>query len=448
MFFKKISNRISRFRRKYKLKKLRKKRGERTLREFVYLDEVSLYSLFTSRVGPVATEYTHTDSEEATLGAEVNNIGAKYGNKSISQVLKKSSIQSTFKEFYEFEKDLFLLKSDLDKHEENITSNDIQESYNTSFNYHDSEDIQRGDLLEVDVKLDADSIYKFSMIMNILVELTDDKEMFSSLYANDELEEYKEINELITQLLRDLIPVQCKVTNYSLVTLNHKQYIVHNDVIDKLESKDSLEIQNFLIVGVLDKDYFWKDTRFSLFDDGLHTLLCRISQPVITNSWASIKSLNSVKDIVPEVNELIVSSSNSILSKSLRENNSQALNEKSNVFEKKLEYYAELIFKELEFSEANKQDIEINKIINSNKRKCDSYEEEIEAFDNLYREIIESKSQRKDEELTPDRLAEIREEVNDFVFTIDKITDNSNLENWEEDEELNLLECEIIAAYW
>src|SRR5262245_31681899 len=80
------------------------------LREFVYLDEVSVYSLLASRQGALASEYT--DIRSATTTAEVGGgVGAAAAvfkadlNSKISgsgtesvQVIRRSTIQAAFKE--------------------------------------------------------------------------------------------------------------------------------------------------------------------------------------------------------------------------------------------------------------------------------------------------------------------------------------------------------------
>ena len=87
------------------------------LREFVYLDEVSVYSILASRKDGIATEFT--ESQTASLNSEVGssigvgfgaskaNLNAKMhaGHTQGSQVLRKAIIQTSFKELYDIERD-------------------------------------------------------------------------------------------------------------------------------------------------------------------------------------------------------------------------------------------------------------------------------------------------------------------------------------------------------
>src|SRR5207245_9779199 len=86
------------------------------LREFVYLDDVSVYTLYASRMGAIATELTETQA--ASLRSELSGsagINALVGKAEVgtrlqsedthgTQVLRKSIIQTTFKELYDLER--------------------------------------------------------------------------------------------------------------------------------------------------------------------------------------------------------------------------------------------------------------------------------------------------------------------------------------------------------
>lgn len=90
------------------------KRNRPALREFIYLDEVSVYSLIASRLGPIATQFTET--ERATLQGEAGSsisssvpgvAKAEVRARAVTirsqetQVLKKSIVQTTFKKLHD-----------------------------------------------------------------------------------------------------------------------------------------------------------------------------------------------------------------------------------------------------------------------------------------------------------------------------------------------------------
>src|SRR5215213_2660660 len=85
----------------------------RPLREFIYLDDTSVYSLYASRFGAIKSEYTDTltASQQSVVGGSLSSAtGVTSGGlnarvRSIqtqqSQVVSRAIVQSSFKELYE-----------------------------------------------------------------------------------------------------------------------------------------------------------------------------------------------------------------------------------------------------------------------------------------------------------------------------------------------------------
>lgn len=98
------------------------KRQSAPLREFVYLDEVSVYSLIASRLGPIAAEFTEKQTaslqsetrSSLSAGSGVAKAGVDSrlatGQTQESQVVRRSIVQTTFKEFYEMEQDSLAMR--------------------------------------------------------------------------------------------------------------------------------------------------------------------------------------------------------------------------------------------------------------------------------------------------------------------------------------------------
>ena len=112
--------------RRWQVRRRRKRAARRheasALREFVYLDEVSVFSLISSRLGPVATEFTATESSSltgeltGTAGVSAGVLKSELKARSEAtqthgtQVLRKATVQATFKELYEYVEDGFVLR--------------------------------------------------------------------------------------------------------------------------------------------------------------------------------------------------------------------------------------------------------------------------------------------------------------------------------------------------
>ena len=83
-----------------------------TRREFVYLDEVSVYSLLASHKSGVADTFTESDTASLTtdvggsLGAAGTGVNVGFGSHQTqsSQVVRKATVQSHFRELYEIER--------------------------------------------------------------------------------------------------------------------------------------------------------------------------------------------------------------------------------------------------------------------------------------------------------------------------------------------------------
>src|ERR1700684_3880316 len=110
-------SRFRRWRRGRRREKAARKRRDVPLREFVYLDEVSVFSLIASRLGPVANEVTASESNflrsevGANAGASAGLVGTEISSSvasemtSGSQVMRKATVESTFRELLAYERD-------------------------------------------------------------------------------------------------------------------------------------------------------------------------------------------------------------------------------------------------------------------------------------------------------------------------------------------------------
>lgn len=99
--------------RRWRRRRAARKQSDTPRREFAYLEEISVFSLLASRIGPIAAEFTATES--TSLAAEVRgnvgiNAGADRAGGSMrhqatsttgSQVVRKSIVQPHFKELYD-----------------------------------------------------------------------------------------------------------------------------------------------------------------------------------------------------------------------------------------------------------------------------------------------------------------------------------------------------------
>jgi hypothetical protein len=164
-----------------RLRAYQDRKGE--LREFVYLDEVSVYSLIASRIGPIAAEFTETQTKtlergfSGSLSADSGVVKSELSPRRLdiqtqgSQILRKSTVQTTFKEFFDFEEGTLAFK--LPKEDEEAPEirslDDLVEATKVVKGNKwivDPEKLTRGQLLEVEVQLEAEPIYHLSALIS------------------------------------------------------------------------------------------------------------------------------------------------------------------------------------------------------------------------------------------------------------------------------------------
>ena len=268
------------------------------LREFVYLDEVSVYSILASRKGAIPTEFT--ENQTASLHRDVGSsigIGTGFINTRLdsklhaselrgSQVLRKSIIQASFKELYEIEQTALALSPlggncvptvhaipDL----ESRLGREPKDPWLV-----DPQTIRRGDLMELQVELEADPIFRMTSIITTLRELMEDNE---HLFGNEiaaKLPEMRSLARVLDGLLVGLVPIRGRLVDYRWTNIASRDVLVHQLLLDQLSPDTSLTVYPAFVVGVAQHDLFWKDIRRVLFSQAQYTVFCRIA---VKSKW-------------------------------------------------------------------------------------------------------------------------------------------------------------------
>ena len=322
------------------------KRQKATLREFVYLDEVSIYSLIASRLGPIATEFTET--ETASLKVEVaSSIGG--GVDIGSQVLRKSIVQTTFKELYELEMDSFAIRPIYEqlKPPKMYNLNDLMAATETLITdgwIVDPEKLARGQLLEVEVQLEAEDIFRVSAVVSALLEIIEeDSEMFG-LAPYDKLIQVKSANRILGKLLADLVPVRGHATDYEVVEFGEKEWIVHRRLLNELPATELPPTRPLCVVGVAEESLFWKDIRRVLFSRARFRVLCRIAQDGLQDSWTPVKLAHVLASVAPGLGNQINIAGSSVLASMVRASKTnQSVERKRQLMRCALVTYAKLL---------------------------------------------------------------------------------------------------------
>lgn len=257
------------------------------LREFIYLDEVSLQSLLVSLHGELTEKKSITDSTSNTKNVggniDTNNLTplklgftAQYqsGKSGATQTEKKAIVQSWFRELYETPNILGV--QPLEDGDQDIIVK--------------SSALQRGTLAEFQVVLATDPYF------NVVTSISE----FFKLSENiSELNGYSEIKwqiELLQQLLAGLIPIKAEILNYRALKTGDDTYLVHEDKVTEV-STSKIKVN---LVGVTELSAYWKDIRRVLFSNQEFRVLCRISRPGLVQDWNPIKLLDLFGNIIPQ----------------------------------------------------------------------------------------------------------------------------------------------------
>lgn len=287
--------------------------GRRALREFVYLDEVSVTSLLSSRLGALPSEFTDTltDTTRAELSSELaGNAGVikpKVGSRlettrtQNSQVLRKATIQATFRDLYLHERESLAMRpvdgqasSEFDAGNFLAT---LAESRPWTIR---AGTLKRGQLAEVEVELRADALYRVNAIASSIAEMADSSEELSSVIDSDGLRKATEMSQLLDRLMGGLVPIRCLIPDYSSLIVPSGEYLIHREVATQLPASTQSALKSVYLVGVTEQNLFWKDIRRVLFSGARVRVLCRLNQNGLRDGWTAVKLVNVLSEVSPE----------------------------------------------------------------------------------------------------------------------------------------------------
>ena len=274
------------------------------LREFIYLDEVSLQSLLVSLHGELTEKKSITDSTSNTKNVggniDTNNLTplklgftAQYqsGKSSATQTETKATVQSWFRELYETPNILGLQPLEDDAQTITVKSPaDIIPGDHPNYCIKSNE-LQRGVLIELKVLLATDPYFNIVTSISELYKLS---ENISDLNGNFDIEWI----ELLQQLLAGLVPIKAEILDYRALKAGDDTYLIHEDKAELVE--ESTQKIKVNLVGVTELSAYWKDIRRVLFSNQEFRILCRISRPGLVQDWNPIKLLDLFGTFIPQ----------------------------------------------------------------------------------------------------------------------------------------------------
>lgn len=424
------------------------------LREFVYLDEVSLCSLLSSKKGEMTTTTSRQESKSVenesrdTLSIGHSNVGKIEGtsrfqtrNSSTLQTAKKATVQSWFRELDKL-KGIRLLET-VQQVEPFKNVEEFQKCLNPSVCIKD-ENLKRGELVEFRVRLSTDPIFHIVTLMSEFKGMAKDfPEMMGGHGELEQLADVEGISLVLQRLLAGLIPVRAKVLDYAVVNMEGEEHIVHIDAITDLE----VDAKPFEIVCVTELDAYWKDIRRVLFSDAEFTMLARISKSGLQTVWTPIKLADLMKGLVPDLSQQL-NSATSLLFNSERAMVPQTDN--AATLRKALTIYSEYLFNEV----SEKISIDDKSFVNTQIAELEISEQTASLQKAAFVKVNNLFSKFTELEITSQQDVEFREQARSASglshFRSLQVETQAVLESPSENEQedKHLLDVEVIAMYW
>src|SRR4051812_38316837 len=186
------------------------------LREFVYLDEISVISLVASRRGAVPEAVTRSESarDSAELSSKItasaavlkSEVGSKLAADATRGVttVAKSVVQATFKDLLEIEEDRLRLRVGNDDKPPRVKSADDLARFAAAGEHSNwcvaASNLYRGDPLELEVELEADPLFRVNTVisegLDLMVNMLDETGM-----TGQEISQMRRISAILEGLL-------------------------------------------------------------------------------------------------------------------------------------------------------------------------------------------------------------------------------------------------------
>ena len=293
------------------------------LREFVYLDDVSVHSILASRTRGIATQFTESQRSstirdvDRSVGIGLGSTNARTNARSrtdnarSSEVLSKAVIQTSFKELYELQRDsLALPLPDQATPPGTIRVSDLQGMLASAGAgrpwLFDPGNLCRGDLIELEVALEAEPIFHLVSVFGTVMALFKDNEDLLGFDVAAQLSQFASLVRVLEGLLAGLVPVRGRLVAYKSATIGKKNILIHQKLLDQFDTDDLTALRNVYVVGVAERDMFWKDIRRVLFSGAQYTAFCRVATEGLATTWHPIKVANVLGGIVPNFDQVMV----------------------------------------------------------------------------------------------------------------------------------------------
>ena len=163
--------------------------------------------------------------------------------------------------------------------------------------------LSRGELIEVDVELDTDPLFRLSTVINTVHRLIDENAALFARSGITQLDEMRAVAQVLESLLEGLVPVRGCLVDYTFATIAGEDVLIHNAVIEKMPDDARPLTGPVYVAGVAQHSFFWKDIRRTLFSTPRYTMLCRIAATGLSSRWSPTTTMDLLGALAPEFEE-------------------------------------------------------------------------------------------------------------------------------------------------
>ena len=232
--------------------------------------------------------------------------------------MREAVIQTNFKELYDIEhKVLALRPAEADRLPKVESMGDLEGLLDSSQQASwlvDPSTIQRGELMEVEVELEADPIFGMATVIATFFELMEDSEHLLGSAATARLPEIRSAVGLLENLLGGLVPIRGHLVDYDWTQVRGCDVLVHRSLLRQIPLDARPKSYPAVLVGVTQRDLFWKDIRRVLFSQARYTVFCRLATSGLMGRWNPIKMADVFSSVAPDFDELIQNMGDELIS--------------------------------------------------------------------------------------------------------------------------------------
>ena len=282
------------------------------LREFVYLDDVSVDSLVQSVRGGTLDQITeiHHDELQAELEGKVaaTNLVTTGEVRSrlqstmsdSSQALRRVGIQARFGELHRIVWPRRVLRPVDDEAIPEVTTlaQLLELAGGTemaSLWAVPASTLQRGKVIELDVELGSEPLFHMVEAMHQIVELWPEDPQVVGLESLPDLRQAQGIGQMISGLLGGLVPIRSRSLHFDAVTIDGEVWLVHPAILDRLPQSEVSDRRPLDVVGAAAQERFWKDRRRVVFAGARYRILARLVLDWLSESWVPVKMVETFK---------------------------------------------------------------------------------------------------------------------------------------------------------